>query len=400
MQRILSKNVSGVSRLFLVIFLITLTIYIINYYLQTRSGALSTTLGIDATPDLLVQLRSLSAIVIVALTIIYNIIYIPRPTYAYAFLMLLNIQYLYYTITADLPGGMLMYVNYYTSMSLWIYIYMFFYAFFRKNSALEIDKYIIFYVLLCAVLFILNFYSLNSAGISWQYIESYFLITSVPLILGLKKHKSALIWLIVICSLLAAKRTGFITLILTLFFAANFNKLLSPRFWKSFPKYVFISIILLSLCHFVLGDEVQTLFDRFANISEDGGSGRDMVYADVWNMIKASNYSHLIFGHGYNKVMADADLAFSAHNDFLEILYDFGICGLFAFCGFVASASNIRTYRTFSYPQKSALLVFVILSLFSHLVLVTSYVIPILVFWAYVPSKKPNMYNNLTPNKL
>lgn len=277
---------------------------------------------------------------------------------------------------------------------------MFFYAFFRKNSALEIDKYIIFYVLLCAVLFMLNFYSLNSAGISWQYIESYFLIASVPLVLGLRKYKAALIWLIVICSIFAAKRTGFITLILTLLLTANFKKLLVPTFWKSFPKYIFISIILLSLSFFVLGDQAQTLYDRFANISEDGGSGRDIVYAEVWNMIKSSDYSHIIWGHGYNQIREDAELGFSAHNDFLEIIYDFGICGLFAFCGFVASASNIRTYRTFSYPQKSALLVFVILSLFSHLVLVTSYVIPILVFWAYVPSKKPNMYNNLAANKL
>jgi O-antigen ligase len=141
---------------------------------------------------------------------------------------------------------------------------------------------------------------------------------------------------------------------------------------------------------------MQALFDRFASISEDGGSGRDIVYADVWNMIKSSDYSHIIWGHGYNQVRVDAELGFSAHNDFLEMLYDFGICGLFAFCGFVASASNLRTYRRFSYPQKSALLVFVILSLFSHLVLVTSYVIPILVFWAYVPSNKLNRYNNLT----
>ena len=57
-------------------------------------------------------------------------------------------------------------------------------------------------------------------------------------------------------------------------------------------------------------------------------------------MISSSNIIQLLFGHGYNSVLADNPLGFSAHNDFLEILYDFGVFAFLLYC-----ALYFRIYR-------------------------------------------------------
>ena len=67
--------------------------------------------------------------------------------------------------------------------------------------------------------------------------------------------------------------------------------------------------------------------DRILNIQDDGGSGRDQVWRTTWSMISESNLEELLFGHGFNAVLKLSPLALSAHNDFLEMLFNYGIIG-------------------------------------------------------------------------
>ena len=61
--------------------------------------------------------------------------------------------------------------------------------------------------------------------------------------------------------------------------------------------------------------------------AEDEGSGRLDIYNASIALIESSDFIGHVIGHGYNAVKYQLEL--SAHNDFLEIIYDFGwICCL------------------------------------------------------------------------
>lgn len=73
-------------------------------------------------------------------------------------------------------------------------------------------------------------------------------------------------------------------------------------------------------------DNLNYIFDRFANIEEDKGSGREDVYASVLSGFKQSDLLQQLFGHGYFSVVDTFNIG--AHNDLLEITYDYGLVPL------------------------------------------------------------------------
>lgn len=98
----------------------------------------------------------------------------------------------------------------------------------------------------------------------------------------------------------------------------------------SFKKiiYFIVAIVALIVIFYLVDNTLDNVFtERFLNIKDDGGSNRDQVWATTWQMIQQSDFAHLLFGHGFNTVLQNSPLGLSAHNDFLESLYDFGICG-------------------------------------------------------------------------
>ena len=122
---------------------------------------------------------------------------------------------------------------------------------------------------------------------------------------------------------------------------------------------------------------------------ETSGSGRSVIWGQVISMISSSNVYQLLFGHGHDSVFKV--LQFSAHNDFLEVLYDYG---LFAFMFYVAVYIKIiidlRRMIRERYPYSTALavslVVFLIVSFYSHLVIYPGLLLNLAVFWAILYS--------------
>lgn len=73
-------------------------------------------------------------------------------------------------------------------------------------------------------------------------------------------------------------------------------------------------------------DISEQLEARFKSIEDDSGSGRTFIYAAIAANISQSSDLQYLFGHGFNAVATDIYLP--AHNDFLEIQYDYGIIAL------------------------------------------------------------------------
>ena len=114
--------------------------------------------------------------------------------------------------------------------------------------------------------------------------------------------------------------------------------------------------------------------NRLMNIAEDGGSGRDRVWAVTWDMICHSSPEELLLGHGYSTVVIDSPLRLSAHNDFMEVLYNWGIVIFipytFLHINLIKQVINlIKTKNSIAPIMAFSYVVFLILSLVSIVIL-------------------------------
>jgi O-antigen ligase len=64
-------------------------------------------------------------------------------------------------------------------------------------------------------------------------------------------------------------------------------------------------------------------------LNEGGSSGRDEIYLNVWSNILDADIVNFLFGHGNYATVNDFGLF--AHNDYLEIIYDYGIILFFTY---------------------------------------------------------------------
>ena len=139
--------------------------------------------------------------------------------------------------------------------------------------------------------------------------------------------------------------------------------------------YFVIALFALATIFLVVDNALDNLFtERFLNIKNDGGSNRDQVWATTWQMIQQSDFENLLFGHGYDSVRTNSPLGLSAHNDFLECIYDFGLFGsLFYFMLHISLIRQIFRNTRLRNPEAAIMAFtysfFLILSLMSHVLI-------------------------------
>lgn len=121
------------------------------------------------------------------------------------------------------------------------------------------------------------------------------------------------------------KRGGLVAFVLAIVAYLFVNEVLVERKFTRLLVFLIAMIALFIILIFLDNAMGNIISERMLNIREDGGSGRDEVWKTTWRMIQASNSEELLFGHGYLAVLRDSPLKLSAHNDFLEVLYDYGI---------------------------------------------------------------------------
>ena len=135
-----------------------------------------------------------------------------------------------------------------------------------------------------------------------------------------------------------------------------------------------------------------TVFDELsaASIKQDGGSNRLYIYGQLWDVQKNSGLLHWLIGDGYNsvlmsKICTDGVLGenVSAHNDFLEVLYDYGLTGIALYVSFFLNfvrngKKSVSKYRIQFF---GSILVVLVISMTSHLVIYLNYYAVMFAFW-------------------
>jgi len=113
-------------------------------------------------------------------------------------------------------------------------------------------------------------------------------------------------------------------------------------------KYRLRGYILISIAAFVLGYFAYEMFisnefliSRMENMLEGNVSGRDRIYANIFNgWLESDNLINLLFGYGFAGSRLLSGSGLFAHNDWLELLSNFGLLGVTIYIVLFYSASK------------------------------------------------------------
>lgn len=210
---------------------------------------------------------------------------------------------------------------------------------------------------------------------------------------ALLSEKKVIKWggtvLVLYTLLLCMKRTGFIAFVagIVIYILVEYRS--APKGSKKRAFVLLGGLLALTAMYFFIMENTRGTFsviDRLLSTGQTSNEGREVVWPVVISMIRYSDIIALIFGHGFGTVIENSPLALSAHCDFLEVIYDYGVSGLLLYLTFYKRLWNgfIKMYRQGSKlaaPMSFTFVTAFVVSLFSHLIIFPSYFLGFCLFW-------------------
>lgn len=196
--------------------------------------------------------------------------------------------------------------------------------------------------------------------------------------------------------LFSAKTTCIVALIIVLlyfFWAQIFNKKNKNTFAVILVGIIGFLVINKAYDVFFAGSE--SLYEALVNNLQDdfgNGNGRYSIYAKVWQEFKESSFGQVMFGHGYNSV--DSYIGTGAHNDYLQVVFDYGVTGLFMYLAFwiqlIKEAVLVKKSEVDHKPYFISLLIFLFITMASHIINSQIQMMFLIIFWGINKYTKSN----------
>ena len=200
--------------------------------------------------------------------------------------------------------------------------------------------------------------------------------------------------------LFSAKTTCIIALAVVLlyfFWAQIFNKK---------KRSLFITIMVGIIGFLIINKAYGMFFSNSGSLLEtltkdlqddfSGGNGRYDIYVKVWREFKVSSFGQVVFGHGYNSTTDYVGIG--AHNDFLQVLFDYGIAGFVMYILFwirlIKEAVLIKKSEEDHKPYVISLLLFLCISMASNVINSQIQMMFLVMFWGI------NKYTKIDERKL
>jgi hypothetical protein len=271
-----------------------------------------------------------------------------------------------------------------------------FYLIGKNENKLSIEPLIIknfkifFIVFYFSVIYSASSIMNNSSSLS---ISIYYLICLIPVVLIQKpNYKYSFLILIFLASIFSIKRGAFLCITIVLAYLVISEWRNTSKLWNRVLLFAIFGSILANIA---LTETNFYIIEKINNSQIDEGSGRLDIYQETWQQYLNKPLINQMFGSGHNAVALGYSQASimeiksrSAHNDFLEILFDYGITGIAIYLYFIVSLIKVLK-KSKQYNKKlyviliSSLLVFFLLSMYSHLNLYPENYIFIVAVWGY-----------------
>ena len=238
----------------------------------------------------------------------------------------------------------------------------------------------------------------------------YYLICFIPFVLLIKQKllKIVLFSSVVVISILSFKRGALLAigLIMAIFIIYYlFKKKKKGVTPKSFV-YLFAFAGLIFFLYLIVDNKygVSKILSVWQYRSDTGansgffGDVRSEIYLDVLKLSFSSNPFQLLLGHGYDSVILNTSYELSAHNDLLEILFDFGLIACFFYFVFlimlITKTKKVEQKKIYSYL--SFLIIFIVIGLVSHMITYPTYVYILMIYLGIF--ERSELYENRNIN--
>lgn len=179
---------------------------------------------------------------------------------------------------------------------------------------------------------------------------SYTFVALMPFIFLIKKRKILSIFFMLISIfyvIQGAKRGALISGVFSLIIYSYylFKTIENDNKIKALKNYLVIFIGIILIIYFAIDylGQNEALLDRIQDLKNGETSGRDTIYTNIFNAwLDSESFFNLIFGYGYAASLRLSGKGLFAHNDWLELLSNFGLIGVFIYAAiFIACIKYI-----------------------------------------------------------
>lgn len=303
----------------------------------------------------------------------------------------------------------------FVTVLLWEFVYLFFYAYSKNdlNSLKLLSTYFYLLSVLCCLLFFITYKTANMGfiGNETQLGSSYYCLLTLPWLLLAKKSwvryaGMALVMLAVTFSLKRGGMLAFASAVLVYFaveyvFSAQHIRLVR----LIIPSVLFVLAIIAFL--YIDKQRSGVFLDRLYAIRSDEGSGRIAIYENIYYYLPQESGMELLLGNGYNG--SQKYLGESCHNDFFEVLFNYGIVGLIIYMMMhltmiLRVVALIRKKSPLASAYAVSYVIFFVLTMISHLIIYPTYFIYLVAFWGsvegHIAAAKTNRKGRISPDHI
>jgi hypothetical protein len=218
----------------------------------------------------------------------------------------------------------------------------------------------------------------------------YFFILTVPILL-LTENRMRRGFVLVVSTVLAMvsmKRSMILTVaVFWLVYYVNNALRNQAHRWRT----IVLAIVMPFVAYFAFNyiDQLSKGYFSSRFMMEDMSNGRNDIYEMTWAMQLQSSTTQWWFGHGDDAVRHNSERVISAHNEWMEILYDYGAIVLLLYLGLWIGLIkrwffHYKTMSKYLTAYTLSLCIFAVMSMVSQLVLYVSYFLYLVMFWATV----------------
>lgn len=277
----------------------------------------------------------------------------------------------------------------------------------KNEKVVVVAMYVV--AVLLAVSYYNNFYMNVMFEMGTVTNASYTVLYFLPFMLCVRKSffRLAAILITFLVVMISMKRGGFFALILSVVVFFYIDRVsIKGRKIKIWGWFLVLLIIVSGYFLIVrINTELleNMLFDRVADSQASEGSGRMGIYRDVINQIGSNSIIGFLFGNGWAGTARDTFSHLTAHNDYLEVLYDFGIIAFVLYVSFVVQLLKmcrrlIAMKSEYAPAIGASLAIFFVNSMVSHIWIYNQYLIIFALFWGFINAVEKKHYYNENRN--
>lgn len=194
-------------------------------------------------------------------------------------------------------------------------------------------------MLVCVFAYFKIYNLYNVLGEQGHFAVAYYPLYFLPVVLVCDKKwvRYAIIAIVSIVIFTSIKRGG----LLALFMGVSAFIVIHQYIKQEKSLFIFRTVTILIVV-FILGyigivHFGDALLDRVMNTDDTTGSGRTEIWKSLYTNLRHQSIYKWVVGNGHLTTMRDSYRNLSAHNDFLEIAYNYGGINIFLYLGFFFS---------------------------------------------------------------